>query len=331
MQTKTDIKRFEDLSSILSGKRVLFITTKNTDYIRVTQEMELLESLADKVTVIGSPSMSYPKRLLAVYRRLLTQSLSDIDVVFVGFSPQLIMPLFLKKLKKRPVIIDFFISMYDTMVWDRKKFGPGGAVAKFLHRIDERTIKKADYVVCDTKAHGGYFAEEFGVPQDVMHVLYLHANTDIYYPREKSIKSAVHRVLYFGSILNLQGVDVILEAAESFANDEDFEFEIIGPIPESMHPPQANNIHYIDWLSQQELADHIAEADLCLAGHFSKDIMKARRTIPGKAYIYEAMGKPMILGDGPANHELFTEDATHLYVPLGDPVALASRIRSYFS
>ena len=79
-----------------------------------------------------------------------------------------------------------------------------------------------------------------------------------------------------------------------------------------------------------DASKHIAAADLCLAGHFSGNIMKAKRTIPGKAYIYEAMEKPMILGDGMANHELFNADEKHIFVEMGNPKALAGAIRDYF-
>ena len=139
-----------------------------------------------------------------------------------------------------------------------------------------------------------------------------------------------HKILYFGSILNLQGVDVILEALKAFSGKENYQFYIIGPIPENMDKPELSNIKYINWLTQQELADYIANADLCLAGHFSGDISKAKRTIPGKAYIYEAMERPMILGDGPANHELFQEDDKHTFVEMGNPEALAQAIFKFF-
>ena len=46
-----------------------------------------------------------------------------------------------------------------------------------------------------------------------------------------------------------------------------------------------------DWLPQEKLAEYIDMADLCLAGHFNAAVEKASRTIPGKAYIYQAMGK----------------------------------------
>ena len=59
------------------------------------------------------------------------------------------------------------------------------------------------------------------------------------------------------------------------------------------------NICLQDWLMQEDLASHIAFCDLCIAGHFDARIKKAARTIPGKAYIYRAMNKPMILGDTP--------------------------------
>ena len=84
---------------------------------------------------------------------------------------------------------------------------------------------------------------------------------------------------------------------------------------------------YADWVSQERLAELIAMADLCLAGHFNGQIMKAKRTIPGKAYIYEAMEKPMILGDSPANHERYKEGQPGIYfVPMGDAEILAKKI-----
>ncbi len=323
---------FNKLKSQLEGKRVLYITTKNQDYIRVTQEINLLKEIAGSVEVIGSFSKSYPKRLIHVYSALLKHSMKNIDVAFVGFSPQLVMPFFHRKLNRVTVVIDFFISMYDTIISDRKLFKDGGFVSRVCHRNDEKTLARADYIVCDTKAHGDFFAKEFGAAESKLHVLYLQADASIYSPREtQKNNTGKNKVLYFGSILNLQGVDVILDAIRLLKDEPNLEFEIIGPIPERMDKPLTDNVTYIDWLSQQDLAEHIAAAGLCLAGHFSGDIMKAKRTIPGKAYIYEAMKRPMILGDGPANHELFQEDTNHIFVKMGDAKALADKIKNYFN
>lgn len=104
-----------------TGKKVLFITTKNIDYIRNSQEVELLQSVAGSVTLLYSRKKNYPFRMMELYLRLLFMSLKKYDVIFIGFEPQLIVPVFWWKMKRQQVIIDFFISVYDTFVNDRKK------------------------------------------------------------------------------------------------------------------------------------------------------------------------------------------------------------------
>ena len=310
----------------VAGKKVLFVSTKNLDYLRNTQEISLLRKHAARVTVIASPDKSYPKRLLTVYRSLLKTRMKDYDLSFIGFAPQLVLPFFCR-LRQKPVIEDFFISLYDTLVQDRKKFSPGSFPAKFLKKLDEKTLSLGGRVITDTRAHSDYFVRDLGCDPGKTEVLYLEADTEIYHPIPVKKKAgATFHVLYFGSVLPLQGVDVVLDAVRLFRNDPSFTFELIGPLKEGA-APQQENLACIPWLSQQELAEHIAQADLCLAGHFSASIDKAKRTIPGKAYIYRAMEKPMILGDTPANHELYTEDSRTFFTPPGNPEALAAAIR----
>jgi len=225
--------------------------------------------------------------------------------------------------------MDFFISVYDTMVFDRKKFKKNSFAGKFCRWIDIHCIKKADMVICDTNAHGDYFSEEFGVSRDKIQTLYLEADEKIYYKREANKPETIKdrfAVLYFGSVLPLQGIDVINDAVALLKDNDKLYFYIIGPIKENIKKVKSDNVEYIDWLSQEQLAEYISYADLCLAGHFNKDIDKAKRTIPGKAYIYEAMGKAMILGDNPANRELYREGDGKYFVEMGNPEALAKKI-----
>lgn len=308
-------------------KRTLFITTKNLDYLRNTQELNQLKSQNREVKVIGSFSSSYPKRLLTVYRQLLFQSVKRYDEIFIGFAPQLVLPFWSWKFRKKTVVIDFFISMYDTLVFDRKKFRQGSLIGKLLRYLDCKTISLADTIICDTKEHGKYFTAEFGASPKRLHTLYLEADTSIYYPRKQEKAGKFFEVLYFGTILPLQGVDIVLKSAQILRGNPLVHFTLIGPIGKGYEKVEAETITYIPWLSQEQLAEAIAQADLCLAGHFNKDINKAKRTIPGKAYIYRAMEKPMILGDNPANRELYSEDMDGIYfVEMGNPQALAKKI-----
>lgn len=320
----------EKVKEVIQGRDILFITTKNLDYIRNTQEIELIKAEANHFCIVGSMSKSYLKRLLHVYSKLLFSNLKKYDVVFVGFAPQLISPFWKWKFAGKKKVIDFFISMYDTFVNDRAKFKEGSLGAKVLKGIDRYTLKNADLIISDTKKHAQYFVNDLGADANKTLTLYLKADQEVYYPRVQRKPDNLKDkfvALYFGSVLPLQGVDVVLKAFEMLKQDDHFHFYMIGKIGDKYEKVLSSNIEYIDWVSQDKLAEYISSADLCLAGHFNNNIEKAKRTIPGKAYIYATMEKPMILGDNAANHELFsTNDKDVRFVKMGDPADLVKKI-----
>lgn len=323
------MKNEAKLRENIKGKRILYLATKNSDYIRVSQEIDMVKELGKSVDVIVFPDKKYLSRILKVYVKLLITDIKQYDVIFVGFMAQMILPVFMWKLHKKIIITDFFISIYDTLVFDRKKIKESSLPAKICKWIDKLTIKKSTYLISDTKTHGQYFVEELGARTDKIYVCYLKADKKIYYPRilekPKQYRDQ-YLVLYFGSILPVQGVDIVMETIKGMENVKDVHFIIIGPIGEKIEKANTDNVTYINWLPQEELAEYIAFSDLCLAGHFSNTVNKAKRTIPGKAYIYQAMEKKMILGDSPANRELFREDKDVLFVSLGCSQELRKRI-----
>ncbi len=322
------------LEKEIKGKRVLFITTKELSYIRNSQEIKLLRECSASLEIVGFENKTYVSRLIKVYFSLCIRNVKSFDFIFIGFEPQLVLPIWRHKFRNNRIIVDFFISMYDTFVNDRKRFKQNSIIARFLKYLDVKTLKFADKIICDTCSHGNYFCTELGAEKGKLQTFYLEADTGIYYPRKVSKPSGLQNkfiVLYFGSILPLQGVDVVLEAFDLLKNDNRFYFYMIGPLDNSYAKPISNNIEYIQWLSQENLADYIASADLCLAGHFNGEIDKAKRTIPGKAFIYSAMEKPMVLGDNEANHELFSNDDIGIYyVEMSNAVALSDVILNAF-
>ena len=315
------------LEHIIRNKSVVFVTTKNIDYIRNVQEIRFLKGCADQLDVICSDRKNYVLRILEVWWKLLCLG-REYDVAFFGFAPQLVAPFFLKYRKKK-IVIDFFVSVYDTLINDRKKFSDESPIAALCHLIDTYVIKKADCVITDTKADAEYFIREFHGDRNKFKTVYLEADKTIYYPRKQQKRyDLVDKfvVLYFGSMLPLQGANIVLDAIKILKDEKDIFFQFIGPVSKKYRIPNQNNVEYIDWLGQEELAEYIANADLCLAGHFNTEIGKANRTIPGKAYIYDAMGKRMILGDSEANHEIY-DSADHVFwVPMGDAKVLAEAI-----
>lgn len=316
----------QNFEETIKNKKILFVTSKNLDYIRNTQEIRIIEEQASEYKVIGLNSNNYVKRVLFTYLQLLFTPFFRYDYIFVGFAPQLYFPFF-PFIKKDKLIIDFFISMYDTFVDDRKKVSKESFVAKLFYKIDRYVLKKAKYVVCDTKAHRDYFIKEFNAAKEKFFVIYIIADTSIYNPNkypQKIRNQDTLDVLYFGSILPLQGIEVILDTMKQLKDDARIKFTIIGPIGNKYNIDESDYPHtrFISWLSQEELAREISQADLCLAGHFHGSIGKANRTIAGKTYIYKAMNKPVVLGDSDANRELFAEDEMNYYVEMGNSAML---------
>lgn len=314
-------------------KRVLFITTHRIDYIRNTQHIEAMKKQGASVKCLYREASGTGNHIFSaakIFFTLLFTSLSDVDVVVVSYMCQLVTPFLNWKLKKKTLVVDFFVSLYDSMVNDRKMLESKNPLARLIRRLDISSVRYADKIIVDTKAHGDYFCREFGVEKEKMEVVYLNADTSIYFPRpqEKTPEfQGKFLVVYFGTVIPLQGFDIVLDAVRRLIDRKEIHFYLIGPVEKRYQKVVSDTVTYADWVSQERLAELIAMADLCLAGHFNGQIMKAKRTIPGKAYIYEAMEKPMILGDSPANHERYKEGQPGIYfVPMGDAEILAKKI-----
>ncbi|WP_026506347.1 glycosyltransferase [Butyrivibrio sp. MC2013] len=317
------------LEKYIKGKNVLFITTHRIDYIRNTQEIKLIEQHAKSIKLLYGKHNNHILSSIKIFIALLLSSIREYDVIFVSYMSQLIIPVLSWKLSRKTIVVDFFISLYDSLVYDRQVFKKDSIGARICHTLDSLTLKDAKLIIADTNSDAMWFTEEFDICDKELEVLYLEADKNIYFP--KSIEKYQQwnnklLVLYFGTIIPLQGVDTVLDVIDLLGDADNIHFLMIGPIGSKYKKPHTHNVTYIDWLSQEELADYIAMADLCLAGHFNDNIQKANRTIPGKAYIYEAMNKTMVLGDSKANHELFQEDNRHRFVKMGDAAALAKLI-----
>ena len=343
------------LQCLLKQKNVAYITVKNKEYIRVSQIERLLKQEALSYIVYSSEKSNPLTRALDLNRRIKNIDFSGVDVVILGFLPQFVWKSVSRKLGQKnvkdsgvKVVADFFLSLYDTIALDRKLVSPKGIVSKVLRKMDRKVLEGADLVITDTKADADFFSSEYNVSRDKFEVLYLEADRSVFSHNAVSANdgsqdcdghgkgtSEKKEVIYFGTGLPLQGTDIVLKAFDEISAEEDIKCTYIGGTKgvtkELLGKLQAKpNVEMIEWLPQEVLSEKIEGATLCLAGHFNADIDKADRTIPGKAYIYEAMNKKMILGDTKANHELFSEDDKHLFVKRGESKALAGAIRKCF-
>ena len=336
------------LLNLLKGKNVVYITVKNEDYIRTSQIKWILTENAKKFRIYSSEKGNPLTRTIDIRKKLRSISFEGVDVVIAGFLPQLIWKDLIKRSLGTGIIViaEMFLSLYDTVVLDRKLVWKRGIIFHICKRFDRTVVKEADYIITDTKADADFFAKEFGTEKDreKFETLYLEADlgdcisANVVLDKNEDENSKT--ILYFGTGLPLQGTDYVAKAFNVLAEEYGCNCIYIGGLNNMSRNLKRKllsckdkavrcgkgSITYYKWLDQKVLYENIANASVCLAGHFDPNIDKADRTIPGKAMIYEAMGKGMILGDTKANREFFTSNEKHIFVSRGNEKSIVDAV-----
>lgn len=313
-------------------KRIMYIATRDLAYARNSMFVRGLATAFD-VETIASTSKHYWVRIPVVALRLLVARLSGrlsaCDAVFVGFMAQPILP-FVRLLWHGRLISDAYLSVYETIVEDRRQVRPQSWLARLARRLDGDLLRYSDLVVTDTEAHADFF-RRLAQPKGELARVWLSAEIEqlgAWSQREHGDEP--FEVLFWGAFIPLQGVDVIVRAA-ALLRDEAVRFTLAGTgqtFSECVALSAAlgaDNVKFVGWQPLSKVGDLARSSHLALGIFGSSD--KAARVIPNKVFEALAMGMPVISGDSPAARELLTDGDDILTVPMGSPEALAERIR----
>jgi len=309
-------------------KVLYFATYYTSHYVRQDVIRDCLKKNKDiKLIECVYNSKSFFRYLIATWKFLLLPK-RDVDIIIVGFRGQEILP-FIRLMTRKPIIFDAFISIYDTLCFERRKFEPQSLIGRFTYWLDRYDCKIADRVILDTNAHIEYFSKTFHIPKEKFSRIFVGADQSIFYPREVMKKEDKFTIFYYGTGLPLQGIEIILNAAKILESDSMVLFRLAGPIrrkyKESIDSLNLKNVEYINWVPYEELPKEIAKADVCLGGHFSS-VEKARRVISGKTFQFLAMKKSIIVGENKANGELLKHKKNCIMVEMANPKTLANAI-----
>jgi len=223
-------------------------------------------------------------------RDVLIGTMGHLDVLF--FWP-------VKKMAGMHLTFDPLVSLYDTVVLDRKLLKPRSFLARILHRIDRLAFSIADEILIDTHAHRDFLVREFGVEHGKFTVIPLYASS-IFQPMHVPKNPAHFVVLFHGKFIPLHGFEKVLRAMAIIERSD--EGRIVLKIAGSGQTEPAmrrlavklklTNIEWLGWVPYEELPALINASDLCL-GAFG-DSEKARRVIPHKIWEALACGKRVI-------------------------------------
>ena len=311
--------------------KILFLCGREVSYPLNQTLLSCFRQFAD-VKVIAEHGRRRPIWLqtISVFLRALPSMARDpYDLIFIGFYGHLLV-LMISLLKRAPILFYPFISTYETLIQERKTFSPRSPIAAIARWLDQTACRRANFFVFDTQANQEYFQRAFGVPKEKSRVILIGADEKIFHPRPEVKQEPV--VLFHGSFLVLQGVDVIMEAARMLKDRTPVRFRLVGDGPgrnacQSMIDTyHLTNVDLVPSMPSSRLPEEIARAAICLGGHFGTT-EKSARVIAGKTFQDLAMGKAVIVGDNPGNHELLTHGVDAWFVSMGDPASLAEGIQ----
>ena len=289
----------------------------------------------DKSQVAPVMRALYALRLLIIYPQLIWRycRADDHDLVFVPYMGQFdvyIIALF-AKLRRKKIAWDMFISLYDTVVMDRRMCAPPSLSAKFLKWVEQRAVKIADLTLLDTNAHARYIEKLLNADAGTIKAVPVGAERDAF-PTLKSRQGIdeATKVLFYGQLIPLHGVATILDAALSERGRE-HEWHLIGDgqdralLENALTGINTDHIRWTRWVDYDQLKNEMVQADICLGIFGTSD--KAASVVPNKVYQALFAGRSVITRASPAMTEMFGHETQGLtLVPEGNAIALLDAI-----
>ena len=227
-----------------------------------------------------------------------------------------------------PLVFDPLISAWDKAVFERCKFPRASSASLRLQRWERAMFSRSDLVLADTLPHAGFFIEELGARPECTRVVQVGAEEEFFCFQGAPPQSSVPEVLFYGSFINLQGPEIIVEAALTLPEVQ-WTFLGDGPLRRQCQDRARGQAHirFEDWFPYEQLPQRIGQASLCL-GIFGSS-PKAGRVIANKVYQSLACGRPLITRKSLAFPPSLLADPECgiTFIPAADSAALAGAVR----
>jgi glycosyltransferase involved in cell wall biosynthesis len=270
----------------------------------------------DRVGAFQSGRVKVALRLMGALPLLLLKLMFSRapDVYLVSYPGWFDVPIvkLVALVKRRPVVFDVFISLYDTAVSDRSLVRTDSLTARMIRQVDRIALRAADIVIADSPAHARFFETLADLSSTSVRVLYLGADETIFGPLE-GIEEDPHLVFFYGTYVPLQGAEWIVRAAHVLETRESpAKFVFVGSgqdrgrIEQLTESLGCRNVEFHEPMDQADLVRGMHRAAVVL-GVFGLSA-KADRVIPHKVFEAVACGRPVVTAASSAVTEGFGDD-----------------------
>ena len=238
-----------------------------------------------------------------------------------------------------PLVFDPLISAYDKQVNEKHKFAADSAQARKLLAWESGLFNLPDWLIADTEGHADYFHATHGVARERIRVIPVGAEEALFSPqpwRQKPADAPLELV-FFGTFIGLQGVDVLAQAILQYNGGPPTHWRLIGEGPmkaecERLLAPLVgasgpSRVSFEGWGPLPELPGRLASADAILGIFGTSD--KALRVIPNKVYQGLAIGRVVLTAATPAFLPELRADEAHglFWAKPGEPLSICNAVR----
>lgn len=315
--------------------RVCYVVCyKDPNYVRTNSLVNALASMPDVELTVVKNHHRGPLRYIEVPLRLLAARLKlRPDTFVIGFRAQEIFWALYPAMAGKRKIFDEFINLHDYLVDEHHIFKPGSLTVKVVDAYMRWVVGRCRTVLTDTPVHADLSSRIYAIDRRKFLAVPVGTDEDVFKPLpHKETKD--FSVLFYGTMLPLHGLDVILEAAAKLKDKQNVKFRLVGARGNSEMRRKINGfiadnglgdkIELIDWIDYADLPASIAKADLCLGGPFGVT-GQAGRVVTGKTYQFLAMARPAVIGRSPATG-VFKDRKNCLLADRGSAQSLADAI-----
>ena len=318
---------------------VYVLAYRATDYIRSQSLLDALGNCTGIELVVARNRSKGIARYYETWRALIQLRKAHApDIYVLGFRGHEMFWPVRWLTNGRLLVFDALMSPSAALREENKARWLGRLLAPLLFHLERGMLRRADLVLTDTQHHVDFYIAHFGLSKAkilAIPVGAIETRTSMDSPITPMADDSPFNVLFYGSMLPLHGVDVIVAAAARLT-DLPIRFNFIGGSARQAKRLQhlcsrhwVTNYTYRRWLPLSDLVNsEIPHSDVCLGGPFG-GTPQALRVITSKTSQALALGKATVIGA--IDEDIGWIDKENcLLVPQANPDALADALRWAF-
>jgi glycosyltransferase involved in cell wall biosynthesis len=314
----------------MSNSITVITCQRDPDYVRARAIRVGVTGLPGwKVSIIKNTQLGILRYPEVAYKILKNRLSENPDVYLLTFRGYEMLPWLLLIATGKRVIFDEFINAFEWAAFEHKVVNPSGAFGRTFNAVYSFLLRRCDVILSDTEAHAAISSKLSAVSKDRYLSVPVGTDETLFYPSKRTTNPSEFWVFFYGNILPLHGIDIMINAALQLKEEININFTFIGGKSEHQSAIEhaisdGARIAYKRYVPFAELPDYIHGASLCLGGPFG-NTFQSQYVVTGKTYQFLAAGVPTVIGASKASG-LFKDKENSLVVPQGDSHALATAI-----